>query len=160
MTWHQLPAIWALRGLSATEKLVLLALAQFADKQGTNARPAQSTVAEMCGITDRTVRRCLTVLVTKGHITPYGKGRKGTVRFRINADKTAFNPKQSLPPMSTPSGHRSPTIHLTNPSNKDSNVLPKQTGIQSIDKFSNLRQRNEPGYVTLARLDKQRGAKR
>jgi len=153
MTWHQLPGIWALQGLTAMQKMVLLALAQFAGKTGANAMPAQGTLATMCCTSDRTVRRCLTVLVAKGHITPTGKGRKGTVRFQINAE---IRP----PAMSTQGGHRSPTIQLKNPSNKDSNVLSGSTGVQTIDKFSTVRQRNEPGYVTLARMDKQRQQKR
>tara|TARA_R110000824_G_scaffold87114_2_gene215015 strand:+ start:780 stop:1241 length:462 start_codon:yes stop_codon:yes gene_type:complete len=153
MTWHQLPGIWAVQGLTAMQKMVLLALAQFAGKTGANAMPAQATLATMCSTSDRTVRRCLTVLVEKGHITPTGKGRKGTTRFQIN---TEIRP----PAMSTQGGHRSPTIHLNNPSKKDSYVLPSPTGVQTIDKFSDVRQRNEPGYVTLARMDRQRQQKR
>jgi hypothetical protein len=148
-----MPGIWAVQGLTAMQKMVLLALAQFAGKTGANAMPAQATLATMCCTSDRTVRRCLTVLVEKGHITPTGKGRKGTTRFQIN---TEIRP----PAMSTQGGHRSPTIHLNNPSKKDSYVLPSPTGVQTIDKFSDVRQRNEPGYVTLARMDRQRQQKR
>ena len=153
MTWHQLPGIWALQGLTAMQKMVLLALAQVAGKPGAPAMPAQGTLAPMGCPSDRTGRRCLPVLVEKGHITPTGKGRKGTVRFQINAE---IRP----PAMSTQGGHRSPTIQLKNPSNKDSNVLSGSTGVQTIDRFSTVRQRNEPGYVTLARMDKQRQQKR
>lgn len=67
--------VWKL-DLSASEKLVLLALADRADNKGRNCWPSVSTLAESTSQTDRTVRRALSSLEQKGHLTR--KHREGT----------------------------------------------------------------------------------
>jgi len=115
MTWRQLPAIWQLKDLSPTDKLVLLALAQHGDTAGRNAYPAQSTLAGYCNVNVRTVRRSLRTLIDKGIITPSGKGRIGTIRYTINLEISTATPKRSRTPASGPLGHPRPTIQLNNP---------------------------------------------
>ena len=61
-------AVWKLEGLSATEKLVLLKLADCCDDQGLNAFPNQNTIAQQCGMTDRTVREVVPKLEQRGLI--------------------------------------------------------------------------------------------
>jgi Helix-turn-helix domain len=56
-----------LRGISATEKLVLILAAQYADEQG-KCWPSQATLAAETGLTDRSIRRLLEGLEEKGLI--------------------------------------------------------------------------------------------
>lgn len=58
------------------EKLVLLALADQANDQGTQCWPSVETIAKRSGQNSRTVRRALASLETKGHLTR--KHRDGT----------------------------------------------------------------------------------
>jgi DNA-binding transcriptional ArsR family regulator len=113
MTWRQLPAIWA-TPLRPTDKLVLLCLAQFADQRGQSARPSQTTVSKMTGVSPRSVRYALTRLKDAGLITPTGKGRKGTIQYRINVSlATSRVAKGAAHP-----GNGLPTIQGKNPINK------------------------------------------
>jgi hypothetical protein len=72
---------WAF-GLRAepSEKLVLLALAQFVDESG-RCYPARATVASMTGLAERTVQRILVGMTEKGLITR-------TERFRPNGSRS------------------------------------------------------------------------
>jgi|TARA_R110000824_G_scaffold78993_1_gene199136 hypothetical protein len=128
MTWRQLPAIWQLKDLLPTDKLVLLALAQHGDSAGRNAYPAQSTLAGYCNVTARTVRRSLRTLIDKGIITPSGKGRIGTIRYTINLEISTATPKRSRSSASAGLGSERPTIQSMNPDKKERGVM--------IDRFS------------------------
>ena len=114
MTWRQLPAIWA-TPLRPTDKLVLLCLAQFADQRGQSARPAQATVSKMTGISPRSVRYALNRLKDSKLITPTGKGKRGTIQYRINMPLTTSRGATGA----AHHGNGLPTIQLTsNPINK------------------------------------------
>lgn len=58
---------WAVRGLSGTEKLVLIRLADRANDRGI-CFPGQTSLAEDCCVTTRTVRDALAALVESGHL--------------------------------------------------------------------------------------------
>ena len=114
MTWRQLPAIWA-ASLRPTDKLVLLCLAQFADQRGQSARPAQATVSKMTGVSPRSVRYALTRLKDAKLITPTGKGKRGTIQYRINMPLAPNRVAKGA----AHHGNGLPTIQLTsNPINK------------------------------------------
>ena len=83
MTWRVLPAIWE-SDLSPLDKLVLLCLAKYSDSNGRHAKPAQTTISRLTGIGPRRVRTALATLKKRGFIVPEGKGRKGTIAYRIN----------------------------------------------------------------------------
>lgn len=55
-------------GLHPTMKLVLVCLADHAGKDGTNAFPSVPTIAELCGVDVRTVRRTISALERRGLI--------------------------------------------------------------------------------------------
>ncbi|WP_442853881.1 helix-turn-helix domain-containing protein [Arthrobacter sp. Leaf69] len=55
-------------GLHPTMKLVLVCLADHAGKDGTNAFPSVPTIAELCGVDARTVRRTISALEGRGLI--------------------------------------------------------------------------------------------
>jgi len=68
MSVHISSPVWRLR-LPATEKLILLKLADCADDDGTNAFPSVGRVAEECGIHPRTVQKILRHLKATGLIS-------------------------------------------------------------------------------------------
>jgi hypothetical protein len=69
--------VWTLeqKGLTPTEKLVALILANHAHKDGSNARPGQRRICEQSGLSEASVRRSIKSLLEKGTIT---KAREST----------------------------------------------------------------------------------
>lgn len=69
---------WELEGLSSTEKLVLIALADHADHKGV-CWPGQDGIAAKCSLGRQTVNKTLQHLASKGHLKiihrtdPYGR---------------------------------------------------------------------------------------
>lgn len=90
MSMKMLALAWMFRG-DRTHKLVLLALADFADRQGEGIRPSQATLAAKVCCTDRQVRRVLRDLVAARLIEPVanrGGGRPGaSVVYKINVEQ-------------------------------------------------------------------------
>jgi hypothetical protein len=68
MSVRLMSAVWEL-DLPPGEKLVLLALADQANDEGRQCWPAVSTIARKSGQGERTVRRALSDLESKGHLT-------------------------------------------------------------------------------------------
>lgn len=109
MTWRLIRPIWRVDNVTASQRLVLLALASFTDQRGANAYPSQATLVRMCCYTTRTVRRALADLIAMGMITPNGKGRGGTIRYGVNVlptpdtsvrqgrTPTSYNPSKVIP---------------------------------------------------------------
>jgi len=123
VTWQQLPAIWE-SDLLPLDKLVLLCLCKFANAHGRSAKPAQVTISRLTGIGSRRVRTALATLKQRGLITSEGKGRKGTISYAINLPLA--NRKDAV--LAANPGTVSPTIHLNNPFNKDSNSFDSGSG--------------------------------
>lgn len=99
---------WAfgLTDLSEGHKLLLLALADFADDNGI-CWPSQETLAVKCGVTDRTVRSRLKDLEAQNLLIRqprYSKDRRGRTSDRIvlNLKLSSQEPKPDLP--ENPSG--------------------------------------------------------
>ena len=128
MTWRQQPAIWRVEGLRPTEKLVLLALAYFGNHAGSSSYPAQKTLAAMCACSVPTIKRSLKSLRDRHLIIVEGKGRKGTIRYRIALPLT----HKGGSPVNGGGDHQRATIQLTNkPINKrDSYFNSSSTGDQ------------------------------
>ena len=136
MTWRQQPAIWRVEGLRPMERLVLLALSYFSNQSGSRSYPAQRTLAAMCSCSIPTVKRSLKSLRNRHLIIVEGKGRKGTIRYRIALPLT-----QKGGSLVTPGGdHQRSTIQLKNPINKrDSYFNSSSTGGQlPVDDLSRL----------------------
>lgn len=74
MSVRIMTAVWA-ADLPATEKLVLLALADQANDDG-HCWPSAMTIAKKCGQGERTVRRAIQSLIAKKHLSQ--KMRSGT----------------------------------------------------------------------------------
>ena len=142
MTWRLLRPIWRLDGVTASQRLVLLALASFTDQRGANAYPSQSTLARMCCCNRSTIQRALKSLLNRQLVESQGKGRKGTIRYKLNlpmhhdvthrASDTSrtvqHNPSNSNPSNSNPSKGDS-TFH---PPNQDSQAVQDRQAVHPI----------------------------
>jgi DNA-binding transcriptional MocR family regulator len=117
MTWRLIRPIWRLENVTASQRLVLLALASFTDERGENAYPSQSTLARMCCCSRSTVKRALVELIARGLIAPHGKGRKGTIRYTIAVTHDVAHPG----PVTRPTAGHNPSNRnpSNNPSEKD-----------------------------------------
>lgn len=60
--------VWDHSQAGGTDRLVLLAIADSADHDGTNAWPAVSTIARKCQVSERTVQRSIRSLVDLGEL--------------------------------------------------------------------------------------------
>lgn len=60
--------------ITPTEFIVLTMLSSYSDRDGTDAAPAADTLAAACGVSSKTVRRCLAALVDKGYLVVSRQG--------------------------------------------------------------------------------------
>jgi DNA-binding transcriptional ArsR family regulator len=89
--------VWAAEGLSATEKLVLLRIADYAGPDGGNAYPSVTTIAAQTSLTDRAVRGVLRRLEDRGVlVTSHREGRSSYYRVVLDA----LQPRKDVPPAS------------------------------------------------------------
>lgn len=81
---------WELQGLSATQKLVLLCLADHANDQGV-CWPSMERVAARSDVTDRSARRLIRQLEEMGHVsvTEPGGGRGKTPVYHVHPNPDA-----------------------------------------------------------------------
>jgi hypothetical protein len=140
MTWRLIGPIWRLPDVTASQRLVLLALASFTDQNGGNAYPSLATLASMACCDRSTVHRSIKALVKRQLIEPTGKGRKGTIRYTVNVPMQRQGLHHATPSVGTvqhnPSNNNNPLYK--NPIDKrDSGhiSLPSQQVVQ-IDRFS------------------------
>jgi len=79
-------AVWALRDCTASQKLVLARLADYASLDGTNVFPKQKSVSEDCGCDVRTVQRVIKWACSQGFLEEEpGPGNKAK-RYRFNLE--------------------------------------------------------------------------
>ena len=69
MSAQMLVKAWETPGLTPAERLVLLALADCADRFGRNAFKSETTIADHTRLSLRTVKRAIQALKVDGHIT-------------------------------------------------------------------------------------------
>ena len=68
--------------LSATQKLCLLVLAEWADSDGTNCRPAMETIARKASVNEKSVRRAMDAAAPLGWFgRQHRRSRKGWKQF-------------------------------------------------------------------------------
>ena len=101
MTWRLIGPIWRLPDVTAAQRLVLLALASFTDKTGANAYPSLATLASMACCNRSTVHRAIKSLIARQLIQPTGKGRKGTICYRVNVPMQRQGSHHATPSVST-----------------------------------------------------------
>lgn len=78
-----LTAAWGVRGLSPTQNIILVRLADRANNEG-KCYPGHESIAEDCCLSERTVRNTLPTIQTEGHLTireEVQRTTKGKARF-------------------------------------------------------------------------------
>jgi hypothetical protein len=94
MSVQAISAAFAVQGLSPSEKLVLLALANFADADG-RCWPSQARLAHDTGLTDRQVRRVFVSLIAAGVMTKKHRRRADGYRASDMITLTIFQDTMS-----------------------------------------------------------------
>ena len=132
MTWA-----FGLTDLSEGHKLLLLALADFADDKGI-CWPSQETLALKCGVTDRTVRSRLKELEAQNFLIRqprYSKDRRGRTSDRIVLNlKLSNNDQNDLP--ESPSGRSD--IYRKAVSGEPSELPSGSKGVSSLETQTSL----------------------
>lgn len=90
MSWEMQGVVAKLNhDISATEKWVLMILASFTNKEGKNAYPSARSIADICRVTERTVRRVRAKFFHNGVLTRgVGRRRSKGICYNINPDRT------------------------------------------------------------------------
>ncbi|MEX2642133.1 MAG: helix-turn-helix domain-containing protein, partial [Acetobacterales bacterium] len=94
MSVHVMAQVWRLR-LGTNRKMVLLKLADHANDDGENAYPSIASLAEHCGVAERSVRRFLRGFEEAGVLERQGDGKGGRgkttcYRLRIGIAQRAY----------------------------------------------------------------------
>lgn len=89
-------AVWAMRELPATEKLVAVRIADHADPNGNNAYPSVARLQADTGLSERAVQGALVRLCDRGVLSrSHLPGPKGTRRYSVNLK---WSPPQDVHP--------------------------------------------------------------
>lgn len=70
--------------LGLSELATYVALSSFADRDGRSARPSQATLAEVTGLSRRSIRRALAGLLAEGLVEAVGKASRGVVEYAVH----------------------------------------------------------------------------
>lgn len=70
--------------LRSTQKLPLLALADYANDQGESIYPSMETLGKKCGMNERTARRLIKLLMSNKLIERIGEKPHGNFEYKIN----------------------------------------------------------------------------
>ena len=102
-----------------TTKLVLFMLANYANKRTHKCFPSEKHLAEICGVSDRSVRRCIATLENLGYITI--QKRLGMTNLYKVSMAASVHPTQdtSVHPLRPPASSNTLLIHNTNPQRKN-----------------------------------------
>jgi hypothetical protein len=84
MTW-----VWDYSQAKGNDRLVLLAIADSADHDGSNAWPAVATLCRKTGLSESTVHRCIRSLVKLGELQ-VDRQQGGPARMRAEARPNAY----------------------------------------------------------------------
>jgi hypothetical protein len=104
--------ILALDDVTAQQKLVLIAMNQYGD-DGRNVYPSLHSIAKVCALGYRQVKRHARTLRDKGYLVPTGKSRLNTVNYRLEIPRDVSVPKVGS--YASPSkGHERPPNTLNN----------------------------------------------
>jgi len=97
MSVHTLSRVWAHSKSVGSQRLVLLAIADWANDDG-EAYPAISSIAKKAAVSERTVQYCIRELAAAGELQiEEGNGRNHTHLYRVQI----LHPADTAPPQST-----------------------------------------------------------
>jgi len=102
-----------------TTKLVLFMLANYANKRTNKCFPSEKHLGEICGVSDRSVRRCISTLEDLGYISI--QKRLGMTNLYRLSMAVSDHPTSdtSVHPLRTPASANTLDIHNTNPRRKN-----------------------------------------
>lgn len=127
MSWKASGRVWDLK-LPHAKIIVLLAMADHADHDGHDIKPALGLVAWKTGYSERQVRRVIRSLEADGILKAQGKSDLGTTEYSIDFDaapkKESYTRKERGRPEKPRSG--CPPI-IENPGHLDVRPLPEKT---------------------------------
>jgi hypothetical protein len=86
-------AVLELSEARLANRLVLIALADYAHDDGTNAFPSVPTIARKARVDERTVQRALRELEEAGDLEPTGKTRSGVTIWRLKPGGGNLSPE-------------------------------------------------------------------
>lgn len=138
MSIRVMTAVWdhAL-GVNGGPLLVLLALADYANDDGTGAYPKQATLAAKTRLSERHVRRVLASLEDKAYIERMGRTPGGVVEWRVEPSPDILSARS---PVSDETGPGCPTEPSTEPPEEEADASP----LEAKD-FSRYRDPATPG---------------
>jgi hypothetical protein len=97
--------VWTSSRSQSTQRLVLLAIADRAADDGTQAYPSTETLTKMTGLSERAVRTAVTALVGLGELkVEYKAGPKGCNRYAVVMDPVASAGSDPEPDAGNPAG--------------------------------------------------------
>tara|TARA_R110002110_G_scaffold3913_3_gene20335 strand:- start:195 stop:677 length:483 start_codon:yes stop_codon:yes gene_type:complete len=107
MAFKYNPRIWKLESVTASEKIVLLAVADSINKRGESAWGSFGYYSNKTGLSVSTVHRVVKALLSKGHLVNDGVHSKHQTRLLNLSDGLRRDPTRSRHGGSTTSGHGS-----------------------------------------------------
>lgn len=123
--------VWENETLSATDKIVLLSLADHADDEGI-CYPSISRLVKRTGLTERTVQNATQRLKQRGFLrVELNAGRRGANLYHINATPAADAPPQQM----HPAADTGEPPHLTTQTPAADAPEPSRTVIKTSDQF-------------------------
>lgn len=122
--------VWTESTTGGTERLLLLAIADNAADDGTNAYPSLATLARKVRLDERTVRRLLRKLESARHIAvSVGTGPRGTNRYTVIMHSPVGNsvptPGQIAPQADCPPDNEGTTPDTVTPPSPGHNCAPQ-----------------------------------
>ena len=138
MSYKLAKAALHLEGLPTTQKIVLIALADYANDETGECWPAQETIAGLCGMSRKTVNQSVKALTDKGLVKQHGWHGK-TPNYRLNLLPTVTPVTESytnLLPTVTPPVTQGYT-----------KVLPTVTQIDNINREENKESNKQASIV-------------
>ena len=117
--------IIALKDISAQQKLVLIAMNQYGD-EGNNVYPSLHSIAKVCALGYRQVKRHAKTLRDKGYLVPVGKSRLNTVNYCLKIPRDVSVPKVGTSKSPSKGHERHPTTLNNKPSTYPPRVVPSR----------------------------------
>jgi hypothetical protein len=133
MSIRVMTAVWDHAAVEGGTLLVLLAMADWANDDGTGVYPTQETLARKARLGDRQVRNCLAELEDLGYIKRDGK-RGHVVNWWVDPDPANIAGRQ---PIAGSSGTGVPTEPSTEPPEEEANASPSKSPGNSDDAGTN-----------------------
>lgn len=155
MSFQLMRAVWFRRGLTSSQKFILLALADWSSTGGTNMFPAMRTLAEKCEMSERQARRVVVELENMGMlVVRRGKGPGGTNRYEINL--SVLMDRDTTVKMNPPKHDVTPPGHHVRPTPDTMSANPVSSSCQISKDKRQARDSNQRRLSPLAEIERLR----